>query len=283
MHERSPITLGLPQWFHADWPFTPRSGDALAHYSRHFDTVEGNTTFYGLPRADTVTHWREVTPAHFQFCFKFPRAISHEAELQHCASETAEFLDRLSPLASRIGVLWLQLGPRFGPGNLGALEHYLAQLPKDFHYAVEVRHPAFFNKGEDERRFNRMLADAGVNRTVFDTRTLFAHPADDPDSREALAKKPRVPTHAVATADRPMVRFISPKDTSLADDALAHWATVLLRWHREGKDPFVFLHTPSCAEAATLARQLSSALHAQDDRQRQLTSALERATQHSLF
>ena len=79
-----PVSIGLPQWFHAAWPFTPRSDDALARYSRHFDTVEGNTTFYGLPKPDTVRAWQAAVPAHFRFCFKFPRSISHDAELHQC-------------------------------------------------------------------------------------------------------------------------------------------------------------------------------------------------------
>ena len=278
-----PIRIGLPQWFHAAWPFTPRSTDALHRYSRLFDTVEGNTTFYGLPKPDTVRRWREAVPASFRFCFKFPRAISHDAQLQHCSDETTEFLTRLDPVQGQLGILWLQLGPRFGPAALPALRDYLASLPSGYHYGVEVRHPAFFGKGDDERALNRLLADNGVNRTVFDTRTLFAHPANDADTQDALAKKPRVPTHALATADTPMLRFISPRDTTLAESALERWATVLLRWHDEGRQPHVFLHTPSCAEAATLAGRLSAHLHRRNARQPLLDAAVHPIEQGALF
>ncbi|MEM7375994.1 MAG: DUF72 domain-containing protein [Pseudomonadota bacterium] len=284
MHSPAPpIALGLPQWYHAAWSFTPRSDDALSRYSRHFDTVEGNTTFYGLPSADTVTRWQHAVPARFRFCFKFPRSISHDAELQHCDDDTRAFLERLAPLGEQLDLLWLQLGPRFGPDNLPRLQSYLRGLPTDFHYAVEVRHPAFFAKGEDEAAFNRLLADCDVNRTVFDTRTLFANPAPDADTQEAMAQKPRVPTHAVATASRPMVRIISPRDTTLAQSALARWADVLLGWHRDGHAPRVFLHTPSCAEAPALAAQLAAELHARDPAQPPLAAATQPAEQGSLF
>lgn len=284
MHNpQPPVAIGLPQWYHPAWPFTPRSDDALSRYSRHFDTVEGNTTFYGLPRADTVQAWRRAVPASFRFCFKFPRSISHDAELQHCERETQAFLDRLEPLGQQLDLLWLQLGPRFGPAQLPALATYLRSLPDQFRYAVEVRHPAFFAKGPDEAAFNRLLADLGVNRTVFDTRTLFANPAPDADTRDALAKKPRVPTHAVATASNPMIRFISPRDTTLAEAALKRWVEVLSTWHSEGRQPRFFLHTPSCAEAATLAVRLAQCLHERMPAQPLCTADTQAAEQASLF
>lgn len=42
------IYIGLPQWQHAAWN---RIGlRDLADYSRYFNCVEGNTTFYALPK-----------------------------------------------------------------------------------------------------------------------------------------------------------------------------------------------------------------------------------------
>ena len=31
----------------------------FAHYAQHFDTVEINNTFYGLPQPSAFEHWRE--------------------------------------------------------------------------------------------------------------------------------------------------------------------------------------------------------------------------------
>ena len=42
--------------------------------------------------------------------------------------------------------------------RLVALSNFLAQLPSEFPYAVEVRHPAFFASGDDERQFDELLA-----------------------------------------------------------------------------------------------------------------------------
>ncbi len=78
-----------------------------------------------------------------------------------------EFLTRMSPLAPRIGQYWLQLPATFGPRELPALWHFLDSLPGEFNYGVEVRHPQFFAKGEEEQTLNRGLHQRGVNRVIF--------------------------------------------------------------------------------------------------------------------
>ena len=37
--------------------------DELRFYAEHFDTVEVNTTFYGMPRAEVARQWAARTPA----------------------------------------------------------------------------------------------------------------------------------------------------------------------------------------------------------------------------
>ena len=51
--------LGLPAWAFPGWAgeYSPVGGSALAHYARVFNTVEGNTTFYRVPDAQSVARW----------------------------------------------------------------------------------------------------------------------------------------------------------------------------------------------------------------------------------
>lgn len=121
----------------------------------------------GVGRYWTVLRWREQTTDDFRFCFKFPATISHQAALRHCDDLVTEFLTRMSPLAPRIGQYWLQLPATFGPRELPALWHFLDSLPGEFNYGVEVRHPQFFAKGEEEQTLNRGLHQRGVNRVIF--------------------------------------------------------------------------------------------------------------------
>ncbi len=252
------IYIGLPQWSHPGWV---RLGIAtLEDYARHFNCVEGNTTLYALPSAETVLRWRAMTDDHFRFCFKFPATISHQAALRHCDDLTGEFFERLEPLSHRIGQFWLQLPATFGPRDLPALWAFLDGLPKAFRYGVEVRHPQFFAKGAEEQALNRGLHQRGVNRVILDSRPVHSARPHSEAIREAQRKKPVVPVHAVNTGGQPMVRFIGSDDMAQNQALFTAWHQPLTRWASEGT-PWLFLHTPDIRQAPELVHTLWPTLH----------------------
>lgn len=253
------IYLGLPQWSHPKWV---RLGiTSLEEYARHFNCVEGNTTLYALPRAEIVARWREQTNDDFRFCFKFPATISHNAALRNCGDLTQEFLERLSPLANRIGQYWLQLPATFSPRDLPALWHFLDALPRDFRYGVEVRHPSFFTKGEDEKALNRGLHERGVNRVILDSRPVHSAIPHNEAIIEAQRKKPKVPVHAIVTGGNPMVRFIGSDNMQQNRELFGVWLQTLPKWEQT-TTPYLFLHTPDIAQAPELVDALWQALQA---------------------
>src|SRR3989454_8380789 len=75
-------------------------GDFLRLYSQKLTTVEGNTTFYALPSAETVARWSQETPSYFRFCPKISRDISHSAALDARARRAVG--THVSPAPSRL-------------------------------------------------------------------------------------------------------------------------------------------------------------------------------------
>src|SRR5262245_15647881 len=108
----------MKSWIGRLFPAGTKPTDFLPGYAVVFNTVEGNTTFYALPPAETVARWREQVPDEFRFCFKFPRTITHDKLLVDSTTEVTEFIERVAPLEHKLGSLMLQLPPRFGPGQL---------------------------------------------------------------------------------------------------------------------------------------------------------------------
>lgn len=259
--------IGLPQWQHAAWHADNPTGlKALQRYSRHFSSVEGNSSFYGTPSRDTLARWLDSTPEQFRFCFKIPRAISHDAPLGAQSHRAiVHFLNSLELIHNRLGIIWLQLSSSIGPDQLPTLGKLFNELPDGLEYGLEVRHDDFFAKGEAERELHQMLSEHSVNRVMFDTRFLFASDATDADTLEAQRKKPRVPLHVVATGQHPMVRFISSLDIEQAERGLQQWATKVGQWVNEGRQPLVFFHTPNNDQSPQLAYRFTELLQHQLD------------------
>lgn len=257
--------LGCPIWAQKGWVgelFTreARAGDFLAQYASVFNTVEGNTTFYGMPTESTVARWREETPPHFRFCFKLPRVISHDKRLVGAEAESDYFFERLAPLGERLGPFFLQLPPSFSADELPALADYLRALPRTFRYAVEVRHPDFFDAGLQEAALDTLLGELDIDRACFDTRALHAAPPLDEATREAQRKKPALPVRFTATAATPFIRYVAHPEIETNDGWLAEWVAQLSQWLDEGRTPYFFMHAPDDFYAPRLARRFHSLL-----------------------
>lgn len=257
--------LGCPIWGMKAWVGSlyrrgSPSRQFLAQYASVFNTVEGNTTFYHLPRPEIVERWGEDTPEGFRFCFKLWRAITHERRLVDATAETAEFFDRLAPLGPRLGPFMVQLPPSFGPDGLEALANFLPSLPSDFHYTIELRHAAFFTDSELVKRTEELLIRHGCERTIFDTRALRSGDDEHPAVRAARQRKPDLPTLPVALGQRPFLRFIGHLDEPVNEPWIELWLPVLARWISEGRRPYVMVHTPDDSRSPALSRTLHERL-----------------------
>ncbi|MAY14909.1 MAG: hypothetical protein CMI06_06180 [Oceanospirillaceae bacterium] len=258
------LYLGLPMWFMPDWKgglLNTHCGaaDALSSYSQVFSSVEGNTTFYGLPSADRAERWARQVPEHFRFCFKVPKSISHAENIpRQLLKEGPLLADFITPLRERIGVLLLQLPASFTPQRsaelFSALEilQRLVKLP----LAVECRHPGFFLKDQHEVTLLQELKRLAVNRVVFDSRGLFRDGSITDAVIHAQSKKPRMPVHPLATAQNPVVRFIGHSDWQQNLLYLQQWQTKIQQWLREGRSPYFFVHTAGNHDCPEFARYL---------------------------
>jgi len=243
--------LGCPIWANKDWAgevYTKKAKpkDYLKQYAQVFNTIEGNHTFYGLPKFQSVLRWKTETPNNFKFCFKFPRTISHVYKLRNTQSELVQFFNILAPLAEQIGLFFLQLPPSFKKNGLKTLEQFLHTLPTDFKYTVEVRHLDFYDEADTEQRLNDLLQRFNINRALFDTQTLHQIQASrDEHVLIAQHKKPKMPPRLTATAQQPFLRFVGHPTVEPNVPRLTELAQTTAQWIQEGRTPFIFLHSPS--------------------------------------
>ncbi|HLG13432.1 MAG TPA: DUF72 domain-containing protein [Blastocatellia bacterium] len=148
--EQAALRLGTCAFTAAGWggTFYPpgiKSADYLSHYARHFDTVEVDSTFYGVPSAATTRNWYAQTPAGFLFAAKAPQTITHERCMVGCDPELKEFLSAMEPLGDKLGPLLFQF-PYYSRRAFNSADEFIKllapfvkKLPAGYRFAVEIR------------------------------------------------------------------------------------------------------------------------------------------------
>lgn len=255
--------IGCAVWAYKDWvgelyPPGSKPKDFLRLYCDRFTAVEGNTTFYSMPDAKTVERWAETMPPLFRFCPKLPKVFSHEGRLMPNLAGSLKFLESLKPLGSRLGPLFVQLPPSYGPAQISDLREFLSAWPRqESAIAVEVRHLDWFQE-PNATRLNQMLQALGVGRVLLDTRPIYdgvVSPEDDPQL-SSERRKPKLPLHPEVTASFTLVRYISHPESELNQPYLEEWVPRLKQWLTQGTDVYFFAHCPQEERSPAMARQV---------------------------
>jgi uncharacterized protein YecE (DUF72 family) len=163
------VLIGTSGWTFKDWIGAFYPADAQSHallglYSRHFRTVEVDSTFYGTPRASAVEAWRKKTPEEFVFSLKVPREITHDALLKDRGPQMEEFVDRVRPLGPKLGCILIQLPPYFTGRHFDHLAGFVGALPGDLDFAVEFRHRDLFRDETYDLLRSRRVAMVHTHR-----------------------------------------------------------------------------------------------------------------------
>ncbi|MEL6343248.1 MAG: DUF72 domain-containing protein [Myxococcota bacterium] len=240
--------LGLAVWGYKPWengPFMPagvRQADMLRLYGQRMTTVEGNTVFYGVPTAETLQSWAAQTPSTFRFCPKIPKAISHEGALGPQIDSALSFLAHMhSNLGARLGPIFLQLPPSYGPQDGPDLAKLLNAWRREGQHPllVEVRHLDWF-KPSPQQRLDVLLSRLGMGRVILDSRPIYTLPLGFEQER----KKPELPVALDPPGDQVFVRFISHPQTAHNLPFLEGWAQQVHMWLDSGKTVYFFMHCP---------------------------------------
>ena len=136
--------FSFPDWVGPFYPAGMKSSDFLSFYSRRFDIVEVNATYYRIPPPKTLEQMERKTPDGFRFVVKLHQAMTHEGARDPALFR--DFLACLEPLrvAGKFDGLLAQFpwGFRKSPANLVALKSLREQLPGDPLY-VEFRNDSW--------------------------------------------------------------------------------------------------------------------------------------------
>jgi uncharacterized protein YecE (DUF72 family) len=144
------LRIGTSGWHYDHWEriFYPRGlprADWFPFYTRFFDTVEINNSFYRLPSGETFAAWRKRAPVGFCYAVKFSRYGSHLKRLTDARSTIRYFLAAAKRLGRTLGPILVQLPPRWR-ANPERLDTFLRAAPRRYRWAVEFRDPSWLSE-----------------------------------------------------------------------------------------------------------------------------------------
>jgi len=131
--------IGTGGWAYFRVPGLP----SLVAYSRLFDFVEVNSTFYQIPSLRTVETWRRRVQPEFEFSVRCNRIVTHKHQFQP-SREAYNTFDKMITICKtlRAEILHMQTPPTFKPNadNANLLDSFIASVdPKGVRLALEVR------------------------------------------------------------------------------------------------------------------------------------------------
>lgn len=222
------IRVGCAKWGRKDWigkiyPKGTKEKDFLEEYSRRFNCIELNATFYKLPSVRQVTEWKSRVGDDFRFCPKFTDKITHIKRLKEAEKYTQIFLEGIAAFGNNLGPAFLQTPPNYAVKNLETMEAFISALPDELDLFVELRHPGWY-------------ADPKVNEKVF---AMFERHQTGAVITDVVGRRDCV--HMRLTSRSAFIRFVGnslhPTDYTRCDE----WITRILNWIDQGLERVYFL------------------------------------------
>ena len=108
--------LGCSGWYYDEWqgifyPDDLPKKEWLQFYSKQFNTVEMNNTFYRFPTEKILKSWFKRTQKDFIFTLKANRLFTHRKRFQDVKGLVDQFYQLADVLSEKLGCILFQLPP----------------------------------------------------------------------------------------------------------------------------------------------------------------------------
>ncbi|SHH59429.1 DUF72 domain-containing protein [Winogradskyella jejuensis] len=235
------VFVGCAKWNRADLKgFYPRgTKDELEYYSRQFNSIELNATFYRIFSPEQFEKWYEKTPSNFKFFPKLNQEISHWKRLNEDVGPVVEnYLYSAVNLKEKLGCVFLQMHNNFAPKDFNRVVDFVESWPKEIPLALEFRHTDWYNDEAVSEDLYQLLEENNISNIIVDSA----------GRRDII--------HMRLTNSRAFVRYVGANhqtDYSRLDD----WVDRLKTWKHAGiKDVNFFVHQNIEKESPLLSAYL---------------------------
>ncbi|XZF16476.1 DUF72 domain-containing protein [Chitinophagaceae bacterium MMS25-I14] len=222
------IHMGTSGWSYKEWrgSFYPKglkTGEWLSFYAKKFDCTEINTSFYHLPRLQTIEGWDQKVPDHFCFCPKMSQYVTHIKKLVEPEEPVQRFFEVFDHIKHKVGPVLIQLPPSLA-FDAGRARHFFELLRNqygEYVFALEVRHRSWLAAESID-----LLKEYGITFVISQSGVGF-------------------PYEELITAQHIYIRFHGPEKlytSSYSEEMLQSYAAKIKIWLAAGHDIWVFFN-----------------------------------------
>ena len=246
------LYVGCAKWNRQELRnFYPRGvRNDLNYYSEKFNAIELNATFYRIFPREQFEKWSEMVGDDFRFFPKIVQQVSHLRRLNDMAYPALDaFLEATTGFGAKLGTIFLQLHPNFGPKNWDRVVRFIEYWPAELDLAVEFRHKDWYTDRAVSRELYVLMENHRVANIITDTA----------GRRDLL--------HMRLTSDEAFIRFVGANH-KVDYSRLDQWAVRLKSWREAGLSRIhFFVHQNTERESPFLAsyflQKLRGQLHIQ--------------------
>ncbi len=248
MKKQKSIHIGTSGWSYKHWVnlyYPPKSKptDWLTFYAKDFDITEINTSFYHLPKAQTVINWTAKVHKGFHFCPKLSRYITHLKKLNDPEEPLEKFFDVFEPMVPVMGPVLVQLPPSLG-FNYELASNFFSVLKekyRSYEFVLEVRHKTWLSE------------ESLTLMTKYNIGNVISQSGN------------RFPYSEMVTAKNIYVRLHGPKElyaSTYSDKMLEEYAEKFRNWMKEGHVIWCFFNNDIHGYALENAKRLKEIMDA---------------------
>jgi uncharacterized protein YecE (DUF72 family) len=137
----------------------------LEAYSKAFNFVEVNSTFYQIPNLNVVKSWRKIVPRDFEFSVRCNKKLTHELQFES-TPEVFSIFDQMFTICNILDANFLhfQTPQQFDSiqSNVEKVTNFFSSLKKtNLHYILEMRSPNPLSSS-----FVKLLEELGIIHCV---------------------------------------------------------------------------------------------------------------------
>lgn len=222
------LYIGTAGWQYPEWKetFYPKGlpqSQYLKYYSSIFNAVELNSSYYQLPRPETVIEWKLKTPKSFLICPRLIQAITLKKKLKKGDNLLKAFLGHFQNLEERLGPIIIEIPPaiEFEDENVKPFLDLLGRFSQHYTFVIEPRHLSWMSP-----EASSLCEELSLTWSISDFCGRF------PTIQRVIGKSVYLRFHG--TDDLNLARYET--------ETLENCAEKVKHWLDEGKSVYVFFN-----------------------------------------